>query len=137
MKLSPRLSFNGQCREAIDFYERCLGGKIQFVLTYGDSPMAEQVPPAWREKILHATLAIGPSILYAADAPPEKYLAPSGFQLTIGAADAAEAERIFGELSVGGTVQMPLQKTFWSIRFGVLVDRFGIPWEVNCQQAPD
>src|SRR5882757_4909832 len=110
MKLSPRLSFNGQCQEAMDFYERCLGGKIQFVLTYGDSPMSDHVPPAWREKILHATLGIGESILYAADAPPEQYQPAKGFHVTIGVPEAAEAERIFRELSEGGTVQMPLQK---------------------------
>jgi PhnB protein len=137
MKLSPRLSFNGQCREAMDFYARCFGAKIQFSLTYGKSPMSDHVPPAWRDKILHATLAIGESTLYAADAPPDQYQPPRGFHVTIGVPDAAESERIFRELSECGTVQLPLQKTFWAIRFGVLVDRFGIPWEINCQQAPE
>jgi PhnB protein len=137
MKLSPRLSFNGQCQEAMDFYERCFGAKIEFMLTYGRSPMADHVPPEWHEKILHATLAVGESIVYAADAPPDRYKPPQGFHVTIGVQDAAEAERIFGELSEGGVVQMPLQQTFWTVRFGVLVDRFGIPWEVNCQQAPE
>jgi PhnB protein len=137
MKLSPRLSFNGQCREALDFYQDCLGARIEFALTYGDSPVADKVPAEWRDKILHATLGVGQSILYAADAMPGEYLPPKGFYVTIGVQDAAEAERIFGPLSEGGVVKMPLQKTFWSIRFGVLVDRFGIPWEVNCQQAPE
>jgi PhnB protein len=137
MKLIPHLSFNGQCQEAMDFYQRCFGAKIQFMLTYGDAPMSERVPPEWRGKVLHATLAIGQSILYAADPLPERYQPPKGFHVTIRVQEEGEAERIFRELSEGGTVQMPLQKTFWAIRFGVLVDRFGIPWEVTCPQAPD
>jgi len=134
MKLSPRLYFSGQCREAFEFYERCLGGKIQMMLTYGDSPAAQQVPPHWREKIIHATLVIGESILYGEDAVPEKYQAAQGFQLTIGLHDPAEVERVFKALSENGKVMMPPQKTFWSLSFGVLVDQFGISWEVNCQQ---
>jgi len=137
MKLSPHLSFNGQCQEAMEFYQRCFGGKIQSMLTYGNAPMSERVPPEWRGKILHATLAVGQSILYAADAQPGQYQPPKGFSVTIGVPDAAEAERIFRELSEGGAVQMPLQKTFWAIRFGVLVDRFAIPWEVNCPGAAE
>ncbi len=137
MKLSPHLSFNGQCQEAMEFYQRCLGGKIQHMLTYGDSPLSDRVPPDWCGKILHTTFAIGQSILYAEDTPPDQYQPPKGFQLTIGVPDAAEAERIFRELSEGGFVRMPLQKTFWAIRFGVLVDRFGISWKVNCPGAPE
>ncbi|HUB24327.1 MAG TPA: VOC family protein [Tepidisphaeraceae bacterium] len=137
MKLKPHLSFNGQCQEAMDFYQRCLGAKIHFMLTYGNAPMSDRVPPEWRGKILHATLAIGRSILNAADATPEHYQPPKGFHLTIDVQDAAEAERIFRELSEGGSVQMPLQKTFWATHFGVAVDRFGIPWEVNCPGASE
>jgi PhnB protein len=136
MKLSPRLSFNGQCEEAIKVYEHCLGGKIQHMQTYGKSPMSERVPPEWQGKIMHATLAVGQSILYAEDALPGQQQSAKGFQLTIGVDTEAEAERVFRALSEGGAVRMPLQKTFWSIRFGVLVDRFGISWEVNCQQSP-
>jgi PhnB protein len=137
MKLITHIFFNGQCQEALDFYQRCVGAKIQFTLTYGKSPMSDRVTPEWRGKILHATLAIGESTLFAADTPPERYQPPRGFHVTIRVEDAAEAERIFRELSEGGAVQMPLQKTFWAIRFGVLVDRFGIPWEVTCPQAPE
>src|SRR5277367_2405779 len=99
MKLSPHLSFNGRCEEAMNFYQRCLGAKIQSMLTYGNSPLSDQVPSEWRGKILHATLAIGQSILYAEDRRPEHYQPSKGFQLTIGIQDAAEAERIFRELS--------------------------------------
>lgn len=85
-------------------------------------------------KIIHATLVIGESILYGEDAVPEKYQAPRGFQLTIGLHDPAEVERVFKALSEKGKVLMPPQKTFWSLCFGMLEDRFGISWEVNCQQ---
>jgi PhnB protein len=136
MKLSPHLSFNSQCQEAMEFYQRCFGAKNLYMLTYGNSPMSDRVPPDWRGKILHATLDIGQSILTAGDTLPGQYQPPKGFQVLIDVQDPAEAERIFRELSEGGTVQMPLQKTFWTVRFGVLVDRFGIPWEVNCAEAP-
>jgi PhnB protein len=136
MKLNPHVSFGGQCQEAFQLYERCLGGKILTLLTYGDSPMAEQVPPEWRGKILHATLTLDDSIvLYGADVLPEQYQPPKGFHLTVGIQDPGEAERIFQALSENGTVQMPLQKTFWAALFGVLVDRFGVSWEINCTQG--
>lgn len=135
MKLSPHLSFAGQCQDAFEFYEQCLRGKIVTMLTYGNSPMANQTPAELRGKILHATLSVGQNTLYGADVLPSQYQAPRGFHLTIGIQDPQEAERVFRELSEGGAVQMPLQQTFWAIRFGVLVDRFGISWEINCSQA--
>jgi PhnB protein len=136
MKLNPHVAFGGQCQEAFQSYERCLGGKILTMLTYRDSPMAEHVPPEWRGKILHATLTLGDSVvLYGSDVVPEQFQPPKGFHLTVGIKDAVEAERIFQALSESGTVQMPLQTTFWAQRFGVLVDRFGISWEINCEQA--
>jgi PhnB protein len=135
MKLNPHVSFGGQCEDAFYFYERCFGGKILTMLTYGNSPMAEQVPREWRGKIVHATLTVGDNVLMGADVLPEQYEKPKGFHLLIGTADPLEAERIFGTLSENGTVQMPLQKTFWAVRFGVLVDQFGVSWEINCEQA--
>ena len=135
MKLNPHLSFGGQCEAAFQFYERCFGGKILTMLTYGNSPMAEQVPPEWRGKILHATLTVGDNVLMGADALPEQYEQPKGFQVLLGIDDPVDAERIFQALAENGTVQMPLQKTFWAVRFGVLVDQFGVPWGINCEQA--
>jgi PhnB protein len=135
MKLSPHLSFGGQCEAAFQFYERCLGGKILTMLTYGNSPMAEQVPPEWRGKILHATLTVGDNVLVGADVLPEQYEPPKGFQVLLGMDDPVDAERIFQALAENGTVQMPLQRTFWAVRFGVLVDQFGVPWEINCEQG--
>ena len=134
MQLNPYLNFNGQCEAAFKFYERCLGGKIEFMLTHGDSPMAQQVPAEWRNKVMHARLVVGDKILMGSDAPPDRYEAPKGFSVSLGIDQPAEAERIFKALAENGTVQMPLQETFWALRFGVLVDRFGIPWMVNCER---
>ena len=134
MQLNPYLTFKGQCEEAFKFYAQCLGGTIQMSMTFGDSPMADQVPSEWRDKIVHATLLVGSTAVGGSDAPPDRYEAPKGVSITIQLNNPAEAERIFQSLSEGGTVTMPLEKTFWAARFGMLVDRFGIPWMVNCEQ---
>ncbi len=135
MKLSPHLAFNGECEAAFQFYARCFGGEIVTMLAYGNSPMAEQAPPEWRGKILHATLNFGDNVLAGSDSLPGQYEQLKGFQVLLGVDDPVEAERIFNALAENGTVLMPIQQTFWARRFGVLVDRFGIPWEVNCEQA--
>ena len=135
MKLNPYLSFNGQCEAAFNFYKECLGGTIQFKMTWGESPMSDQVPAAFRGKIIHASLIVGESLLLGADSPPDQYEEPRGISITITAKDPVEGERMFRSLSEGGKVTMPFQKTFWSPGFGTLVDRFGIPWMVNCEQA--
>jgi PhnB protein len=135
LQLNPYLIFNGQCETAFKFYEKCLAGKIEATMTHGDSPMSQQVPAEWHKKIMHARMTVGDMVLMGSDAPPDHYQAPQGFSLSIGTKDPAEAERIFNELAQDGKVQMPLQKTFWAARFGMVVDRFGIPWMVNCEQA--
>lgn len=135
MQLSPYLTFNGQCEAAFKFYQQRLGGNIQTMMTWGESPMADQVPSEWRNKIIHTTLIVGETVLAGADAPPDRYEEPRGFSVTIQIDDPAEAERLFSALSEDGTVQMPIQQTFWAARFGMVVDRFGIPWMVNCGQA--
>ena len=136
MKLNPQLVFGGQCEAAFKLYERCLGGKITFMLTWGNSPMAAQAPAEWRDKIFHATLAVGDNFLSGGDPAPEQYEQPKGFSLLLNLNDPADAERIFHALAENGTVQMSIQKTFWAVRFGVLIDQFGIPWAINCDQAP-
>ena len=136
MQLNPYLSFNGQCEAAFKFYERCLGGKIECMMTYESRPGEYPVPPEWDKKILHATLKVGEQALMGADVPAGRYQKTQGFSLTLGLKDQAEAERIFKELAEEGTVEMALQETFWAVRFGVLVDRFGIPWTINCERAP-
>jgi PhnB protein len=135
VQLNPYLLFNGQCEAAFKFYEKALGGKIEAMMTHGDSPMAQQVSPEWRNKIIHARMVVDGQVLMGSDAPPDHYEKPSGFSLSLGVKDPVEAERLFDELAQSGTIQMPLQQTFWAVRFGMLVDRFGIPWMVNCEAA--
>ena len=136
MQLNPYLTFNGQCETAFKFYERSLGGKIEAMLPHAGTPVEEHVPAEWRSKILHARLIVGDEVLMGSDAPPERYEQPKGFSVSLQTKDPAEAERIFSALATNGTVRMPLQKTFWAARFGMLVDQFGIPWMVNCEAAP-
>jgi PhnB protein len=135
MKLNSYLTFNGQCEAAFKFYEQCLGGKIVAMVTHVGTPAEEQVPAEWRNKILHARLIVGEEVLMGSDAPPDRYEESKGFSVTVGIDDPTDAERIFDALAKNGTVKMPIQKTFWAVRFGMLVDQFGIPWMVNCEQA--
>ena len=137
MQIHPYLTFNGNCAEAFKFYERVLGGKIQSMMTHGDSPIAGQVPPDWHDRILHVHLVAGDAVLLGSDAPPEHYAKPQGVQVSLQVTDRAKAERIFKALSEKGTVTMPFDKTFWAEGFGMLVDRFGIPWMVNCAPAAE
>ena len=134
MQLSTHLLFDGQCEAAFQFYARCLGAKITFSMIYGGSPAEQQVPAEWRNRILHAALQVGDQVLMGADCPPGRYQPPQGFSVSIAVKDPAAAERIFHALAEGGKVTMPIQPTFWSPRFGMLVDRFGIPWMINCEQ---
>ncbi len=134
MQLNPYLLFNGQCEAAFKFYARCLGGKIEMAMTHGESPMADQVPPEWRSKIMHARMAAGDMVLMGSDAPPDRYEKPQGFSVSLSVDSPAAAERIFRALEESGTVRMPLQETFWALRFGMVTDRFGIPWMVNCER---
>jgi PhnB protein len=137
MDLKPRigLSFDGQCEAAFRFYERCLNGKIAFMLRWGESPMANDAPAEWRSKILHATLVIGDTALTGSDALPGSYESPRGFSVLLSLRDRGEAERLFRALAENGAVRMPLQETFWAHRFGVVTDQFGIPWDINCEKS--
>lgn len=135
MQLSPYLLFNGDCEAAFKFYEKVLGGKIGGMRTHAGSPAEQQMPAEWRDKILHAFMTVGDTILMASDAPPGHYEKPQGFSVSIQLKDLAEAERMFNALSENGAVRMPFQQTFWSPGFGMLVDQFGIPWMINCLRA--
>ena len=137
MQLSPYLFFNGQCEEAFKFYEKCLGGKIDAMMPHEGTPAADHVPAEWRTKILHARMVIGDQVLMASDAPPNQFHPPQGFSVSIQVTDPAEAERIFRALTENGTATMPMAETFWAARFGMLVDRFGIPWMINCDKAAE
>jgi PhnB protein len=135
MQLNTYLTFNGNCEAAFKFYAQCLGGKIEAMFTHGGTPAAEHVPASWHDKILHARLTVGDSILMGSDAPPERYQEPKGFSVQLAIENPAEAERLFHALAENGSVLMPIQKTFWAARFGMLTDRFGIPWMINCEEA--
>jgi PhnB protein len=134
--ITTTLSFDGRCEAAFKFYEQHLGASIEFVLRWGDSPLAEQAPPEWRDKVLHARLKIGDSNLVGGDIPPKAYKPPQGVSVLLGIDDLAGAERTFHALAEGGTVVIPLREAFWAIRYGMVIDQFGIPWEVNCERPP-
>lgn len=133
MELNPYLIFDGRCEEALKFYEKHLGGKIERSMTFGQTPMASQVKPEWQNKIIHARMTIGGTVLMASDAAPEYYKTPTGTSISLSIKDPAEADRVFQALSEKGTVKMPIQKTFWALRFGSVVDQFGTPWMINCE----
>ncbi len=132
MQLSAYLFFKGNCEEAFKYYEKHLGGKIEVVHTYGTAPMDNPVSPEWRDKIMHANMTVGGTLLMGSDAPPERQQTPQGFSMSLGTKDIAEAERWFQVLSENGKVQMPIQQTFWAKRFAMLTDQFGVPWMINC-----
>lgn len=134
MKINPYLSFDGTCEEAINTYAKILGGEIVAMMTYGDMPIESNVPAEWKKKIAHARLVIGDNVLMASDSAPERYKPMEGVSVTLNIPDPAEAERVFNALADGGNADMPLEETFWAIKFGVLVDRFGTRWMVNCEK---
>jgi PhnB protein len=132
MSLTTYLAFGGDCQAAFEMYERVLGGKITFKMTNGESPMADQTAPDWKDKIMHISLETPDGgVLQGADHPTRKEVKPSGFCVSVSVKEKAEAERIFKGLSDGAQVQMPLQQTFWSPAFGMLIDKFKVPWMVN------
>ena len=133
MKLNTYLHLNGNCREAFDTYARVLGGKLDFVMTYGESPMAKETPKEMLDKVMHVHLTAGDQALMGSDAPPGHFQPHGGFSINIDVSGVAEAERVYEALSQGGEIRMPLQRTFWAERFGMFVDRFGAPWMVNFQ----
>jgi PhnB protein len=139
MTLNPSITlfFNGQCEAAFRFYEKCLGGQLAYLLTWGDSPMAKDAPPEWAGKILHARLMLGDTPLLGADALPGTYEPPRGFGLMLHPDDLEDAERLCTALAENGKVNVPFQETFWARRYGHVTDQFGIPWEINCEKSPE
>jgi PhnB protein len=129
---SISLTFNGDCDAAFALYHQCLGGTVTFRLTWRDSPMANDAPSEWQDKILHTTLTVGDIALSGGDVLPGSYRRPQGFQVQLDLDDVAAADRIFAMLAEGGQVIVALQQTFWAQRFGAVVDRFGVPWGINC-----
>ena len=135
MKLSPYLSFDGRCATAFKFYEKCLGGKIEVMMPYKGSPMETEVSAEWSDKVMHGEFRVGEFVLMGSDCMPDKYEEAKGTNLMVAIDNPAEAERAFKALAENGTVTMPIQETFWAAKFGMLVDQFGIPWMINCDQT--
>ncbi len=136
MHIATYLNFAGTCEAAFKFYEKCLGGRIDSMIFHQGTPSAEHVPPDWQKKVLHAHLTAGNTVLMGSDSPPAHYTEPKGFSVSVQVKTIEEAERVFHALAENGTVRMPIGPTFFSPRFGMLVDQFGIPWMVNCEGQP-
>ena len=135
MQINTYLSFNGNCETAFQFYEQHLRGKIGMIHRYGESPMADQCPPSAAQLIIHMRMELNGQTLMGSDSMSDHaYEGIKGFNLSIGVDDVAEAERLFAALSINAQkIIMPLDKTFWAARFGMLIDQFGVPWMVNCE----
>ena len=134
MQIHPYLFFDGRCEEAVEFYRKALGAKVSMLMRYKDSPEPPppgKVPPNWDNKVMHVSMQIGEATVMASDGCGSGDLSHNGFSLSLNVKDAAAADRAFNALAAGGKVEMPLTKTFWSPRFGMLSDKFGVQWMVN------
>jgi PhnB protein len=131
MRFSPHLTFDGQCRPAFEEYQRIFGGRISTMLAYGESPTAAQIDPQYHSRIVHATLLIAELELTGVDVLPKDYRRPQGFYVTVTVDEPQRAAEIFQRLASGGDVRMEFQPTFWSSGFGVVIDQYAVPWEVN------
>ena len=132
MNVQAYLTFGGRCEEALEFYKKSLGAEVTGMMRWKDSPdAAMKPPPGFENKIMNAAFRIGQTELMADDGMAEKAAEFKGMTLAIGVADDAEAKRVFSALGEGGKVSMPLMKTFWTSSFGMLTDKFGVPWMVN------
>ena len=133
MRVEPYLNFDGRCEEAIQFYKTAVGAEVTMLMRFKDSPEPPAVgmcPPGSENKVMHASLKIGDSTVMASDCHGQGKPEFKGISLSISAANDAQAERVFAALSSGGQVTMPLTKTFFSSRFGVATDRFGVTWMI-------
>jgi PhnB protein len=133
------LFFNGNCEQAIEFYRKALGAEVEMIMRYKESPepaLPGTVPPGFEDKIMHASFRIGQTRVMASDGCAADKPAFEGFSLSLTVADEREADRAFAALAKGGQVRMPLAKTFWCARFGMLEDRFGVGWMVSVKPKP-
>ncbi|CAI8705575.1 PhnB protein [Pseudomonas sp. IT-P253] len=135
MKINPYLIFNGDCKTAFTFYAQSLPGQIEVMMTFGESPAREHVPADLHNLIIHTRLLVGDQAIMGSDTTPDRPTDEmSGCSISLNVDSIAEAERVFAALSEDGSVKMPLEATFWAARFGMLVDRFGVSWMVNCEK---
>ncbi len=131
MNIQPYLSFDGRCEEALEFYKKAVGAQVEMILRFGESPEPGMTPPGHENKIMHCALRIGESTLLASDGECGGTTKFGGISMTLNLKTEAEADRYFQALAEGGTVTMALEKTFFSPRFGVLNDKFGITWMIH------
>lgn len=134
--VQPYLFFGGRCEEALEFYRNAIGAEVQMLTRYNESPEPSSMPECFHDKVMHASVRVGATTFMASDGMCEGPATFEGFSLSVTVPDAAEAERVFGALSDGGLVTMPLEKTFWSRKFGMLQDRFGVGWMVSVEHKP-
>lgn len=137
MQIEPYLFFDGQCEAALGFYQQCLGGRIAALHRYAGSPMEAQLPAEWKNKVMHATFDCDGHRFMASDRMPgQPFGGHAGFSMSVNIpADPVRGEQVFKALSTGGMVTMPFSQTFWGAHFGMLVDKFGVGWMVNCDMA--
>jgi PhnB protein len=136
--VEPYLFFNGNCEQAVEFYRRALGAEVQMTMRYKDSPEPPppgRVPAGFENKIMHTSLRIGQTRVMASDGCSTEKPNFGSFSLSLSVPNEAEADRVFGALAEGGQVRMPLAKTFWSPRFGMVQDRFGVGWMISVEPA--
>ena len=128
MRLNTYLNYGGNCRQAFEFYEKHLGGKITMLTTHAEVPDAGKVPPEWRDAVLHARIELGGATVFGADVPPDRFQSMRSAYLSLSVDSDAEAERIYALLSDGGQIFMRMEETFFAHRFAMLRDRFGTSW---------
>ncbi len=128
------LFFDGNCREALNFYADVLGGTVEDMLTYEEAPADSEVPDARQDSIMHGCVNLGGRRLMGTDSCPDDLQRPVGANVVLSYADPEQGERVFNQLAEGGVVGMAYQQTFWAYRFGMVTDRFGIPWMINCEE---
>ena len=136
--IEPYLFFNGRCEEAVEFYRKALGAEVQMMMRYKESPEPPKpgmLPPGFENKIMHASFRVGETLVMASDGCSTDKAKFEGFTLALAVANEAEADRAFNALADGGQVRMPLAKTFWSPRFGMVADKFGVGWMVSVRPA--
>ena len=137
MQIEPYLMFNGRCEEAIEFYSKALGGEVLFKMKYNESPEPcpeGSIPANWDDKVMHCSMRVGDTMLMMSDGDSSEPPRFNGVSLTVSVKDEAEADRVFHALEEGGSVTMPLGRTFFSPRFGMVNDKFGVSWMVIVPQ---
>jgi len=132
MQVNPYLHYNGNCEEALNFYVKAIGAKIDVIMHVEGSPAAEQMPPSMAKKVLHGQISVDGAVIMASDAPPDYFEKMQGMSVCLQIQDPADGAKVFAALSEGGTIKMPFGATFWSKGFGMCVDKFGAPWMINC-----